>query len=104
MLDQHYASIPKSCSLLSFLDNLDMNRFLFEARGDKARLKQAVEIQFTQNCPPVIYYGTEVGMSQMKPISGPHGDLQARRMMAWDDQDADLLETYKRLIATWRSG
>jgi glycosidase len=98
MLDQHYAGFPDDCSLVSFLDNHDMNRFLFEARGDKARLKRAMEIQFAQRCPPVIYYGTELGMSQTAPVRGNYGDLQARRMMTWQSRDRSIFNLYKRLI------
>ena len=102
LLDQHYAAFPKNCALLSFLDNHDMNRFLFEASGDKKRLQQAAEIQFAQTCPPIIYYGTEFGMSQTGPIAGPHGDLRARSLMTWDKPDWNLFKTYQRLIAKWK--
>ena len=102
MLDPHYASFPKSCSLLSFLDNHDMDRFLFEAGDSHTRLQQAAEIQFAQPSPPIIYYGTEVGMSQANRISGDHGDLEARRMMIWKDRDQALFKTYQRLIREWK--
>ncbi len=98
MLDEHYAGFPDHCALLSFLDNHDMNRFLFEARGDKARLRRALQIQFAQAAPPVIYYGTEIGMGQAGPVRGCHGDLQARRMMAWQHPDRGIFNLCKRLI------
>lgn len=103
MLNQHYAGFPDNCSLLSFLDNHDMNRFLFEASDDKGRLKRAVQIQFAQRYPPVIYYGTEIGMSQTGPVRGPYGDLQARRMMTWQKQDRSIFNIYKRSIQKWKS-
>lgn len=102
MLDQHYASFPKNCCLLSFLDNHDMDRFLFEADNNHARLRQAAEIQFAQSSPPIIYYGTEIGLSQAKRISGDHGDLEARRMMKWRDGDQELFKNYQRLIQGWK--
>ena len=102
MLDRHYASFPGDCALLSFLDNHDMNRFLFEARGDKARLSKAVEIQFAQSSPPVIYYGTEAGLGQNGPVRGDYGDLRARRLMAWEHQDRELLELYQKAISEWK--
>jgi cyclomaltodextrinase len=97
-LDRHYRRFPEKVSLPSFLDNHDMNRFLFEARNNKARLKKAAEIQFHQNQPPIIYYGTEAGMSQLRPLHGPHGDLVARQMMPWPNPDRDLFEHYQQLI------
>jgi glycosidase len=102
-LDDHYARFPDSCKLLTFLDNHDMNRFLFEAGGDKKRLHRALEIQFAQRHPPIIYYGTEKGMNQAGPVWGDHGDLQARRMMAWTHGDPDLLRTCRQQIAKWRN-
>ena len=51
-------------SLPSFLDNHDMNRFLWVAQNDKARLCFAVGLLFAFGGPPIIYYGTEVGLSQ----------------------------------------
>lgn len=101
-LDEHYASFPGGCSLLSFLDNHDMNRFLFEAGGDRSRLERAWEIQFAQRQPPIIYYGTEIGMNQAGPVRGPYGDLHVRRMMAWDKPDHELLGACKRLVAGWK--
>jgi glycosidase len=103
-LDEHYASFPDNCRLLSFLDNHDMNRFLFEAGGDKARLRRAMEIQFSQRgSPPIIYYGTEIGMGQSGPIQGPYGDLRARRMMAWHDKDESILKSCRHLIREWKA-
>jgi glycosidase len=97
-LDAHYSGFPAGCSLPSFLDNHDLNRFLFEARGDQARLRQAAHIQFQQAQPPIIYYGTEVGLSQARSIKGNFGDLQARQLMPWDHVDQELLAFYTRLI------
>ena len=98
MLDRHQAKFPAGFSLPSFLDNHDMNRFLFEAKGRRTRLKLAAELQFRQPQPPIIYYGTEVGLSQSLPILGPHGDLQTRAFMAWDRIDSDLSGYYRDLI------
>ncbi len=99
-LDKHYLSFPSETCLPSFLDNHDMDRFLFEARDNKARLRQAAEIQFRQTQPPIIYYGTEAGMSQSKPLQGPYGDLVARQMMPWKNPDRAMFEFYQKLIRT----
>jgi glycosidase len=102
-LKSHYDGFPDDCVLLSFLDNHDMNRILWEARQDKGRVRAAAGVQFAQKHPPVIYYGNEVGMSQTISISGPYGDLRCRGMMAWNKPDAGLLKTYKKLIREWKS-
>ncbi len=79
-----------------FLDNHDMNRFLWEAGNDKRRLKLAAVAQFTLQDPPIIYQGDEVGQSQEQDIS--QGDKYVRAPMLWgNDQDTDVLNHYKRL-------
>jgi cyclomaltodextrinase / maltogenic alpha-amylase / neopullulanase len=100
-LDRHEAYFPPDFSRPSFLDNHDMNRFLWACRGDKRRLKIAALCQFSLSGPPVIYQGTEVGLSQARDIrQGKRGILEeARQPMDWgDEQDTDLMDFYIRLI------
>ncbi len=98
LLNEHYAKFPKGFSLPSFLDNHDINRFLFEAKNHVGRLKLAAEIQFKQRQPPIIYYGTEAGMSQTRDTWCPHGDLHVRQAMPWPNPNPELLEFYTDLI------
>ncbi|MBE9226069.1 glycoside hydrolase family 13 protein [Phormidium sp. LEGE 05292] len=99
-LEQHLAYFGSSLVLPSFLDNHDMNRFLWVVDGDKRRLKLAALCQFTLPNPPIIYYGTEVGLSQLENV----GRLEESRLpMLWGaEQDTSLLEFYKQLIALRR--
>lgn len=99
-LKHHYDKFPNYYYLPTFLDNHDMNRFLFDCKHNKEKLKQAAEIQFSINQPLIIYYGTEIGMNQNKSIweFSTHGDLQARQPMNWKKQDKELLLFYKNLI------
>jgi glycosidase len=96
-LQQHFAYFDSSLVLPSFLDNHDMNRFLWRVDGDKRRLRLAALCQFTLPGPPIIYYGTEVGLSQLEPV----GRLEEARLpMSWgNEQDASLLAFYQDLIA-----
>lgn len=83
----------------TFLDNHDLDRFLFIAGGDKEKLRQAAELQFRQPGPPIIYYGTEVGMSQESNEGRDDGLIACREPMIWDDQqDQNLLDFYRSLI------
>ncbi len=104
-LTRHLAFFPADFLLPSFLDNHDMNRFLWVVRGDTRRLKLAALLQFTLPGPPIIYYGTEVGVSQGHDLQYPDGSRrpeESRTPMRWgEEQDADLLAFYRRLIA-WR--
>jgi cyclomaltodextrinase / maltogenic alpha-amylase / neopullulanase len=105
-LDAHEEFFPSGFSRPSFLDNHDMNRFLWSARGDVARLRLAATCQFTLAQPPVIYYGTEVGLSQDEDIrrAGLGGDKWARLPMLWgDDQDGELFAFYRSLVDLRRS-
>lgn len=99
-LAQHLAYFGSSLVLPSFLDNHDMNRFLWAVNGDRRRLKLAALCQFTLPQPPIIYYGTEVGLSQVENV----GRLEESRLpMLWGkQQDAALLAFYKQLIALRR--
>jgi glycosidase len=87
---------------VSFLDNHDMNRFLFVAGQDVHRLRLAALCQFTLEGTPVIYYGTEIGLSQEVDIaeSAFGGDAEVRRDMPWDARvwDQELRTFYQALI------
>ena len=49
--------------------------------------------------PPIIYYGTEVGLSQSRGKVREVGLESSRMPMLWDDeQDKDLLSLYKEII------
>ncbi len=100
-LDRHERYFPTDFSRPSFLDNHDMNRFLWAARNDQRRLRLATLAQFSLMGPPVIYYGTEVGLSQQRDVrQGERGVPEESRLpMIWGDaQDQDLLRYFKTLI------
>ncbi|GFP41576.1 cyclomaltodextrinase / maltogenic alpha-amylase / neopullulanase [Candidatus Hakubella thermalkaliphila] len=105
-LERQERHFSKHFVLPTFLDNHDMNRFLWMARGDKRRLKLAALCQFTLPQPPIIYYGTEVGLSQERNMwtSDGYGHHEYARMpMLWGEaQDQDLLEYYRHLCAIRR--
>jgi cyclomaltodextrinase / maltogenic alpha-amylase / neopullulanase len=102
-LDAHETAFPPAFSRPSFLDNHDLDRILWIAQGDTRRLRAAALVQFTLAGPPIVYYGTEVGLSQTESIKDA-GDRQARLPMLWDaDQDRDLLAFYGELSALRRA-
>jgi cyclomaltodextrinase len=92
---------PPNFLLPSFLDNHDMNRFLWMAGNDQQRLRLAAGLLFALGGPPILYYGTEVGLSQPRP-KGPWRE-EARHPMRWGKgQDRALLADFKTLIAARR--
>jgi cyclomaltodextrinase len=101
-LDRHEAFFPPAFSRPSFLDNHDMNRFLWVVQGDARRLKLAALCQFTLAGQPIIYYGTEAGLSQQRDVrqAGWAIHEEARLPMVWGaQQDAELLDFYRTLCA-----
>jgi glycosidase len=104
---RHLEFFPQDFVLPSFLDNHDMNRFLWVVQGDTRRLKLAALCQFTLPNPPIIYYGTEVGLSQERDVRYADGSGHAeesRAPMPWGAaQDTDLLAFYQVLVALRRA-
>ena len=74
------------------LGSHDTARFLTEAGGGKWRLKLAMAFQMLFPGAPAIYYGDEIGMTG-------ENDPGCRGGMAWERQDADLLQWQKDMIA-----
>lgn len=96
-LAAHETYFPKDFSLPAFLDNHDMTRILYLADEDKAKVRLASLVLYTLSAPPVIYNGTEVGVSQRNPLGRFE---EARLPMLWgDEQDKDLLTYFQRLGA-----
>lgn len=98
-LARHRRFFPADFVMPTFIDNHDMDRFLFLAKGDTSALKRAAAFQMRQPGPPVVYYGTEVGLNQKLSIREGHGMHINRLPMIWgQEQDQDLLEYYRELI------
>lgn len=86
---------------VSFLDNHDMDRFSHVASGDANRVRLAALCQLSLAEPPVIYYGTEIGLPQRRSIDdSPITDNEVRQDMVWDPArwDADLLAFYQAAV------
>jgi len=94
-LDEHERAYP-GLGLATVLDNHDMNRFLWMAGGNADRLKLAATLLLTLPGMPVIYYGTEVGLSQR--FDGVIENAEARLPMLWGgEQNQDLLAHFQAL-------
>jgi cyclomaltodextrinase len=87
----------------TFIDNHDMDRFLHAARGNQTALRRAAAVQMRLSGPPIIYYGTEIGLGQRRSKADGFGLEVSREPMMWgSDQNADLLNHYRSLITAWR--
>lgn len=95
-LQRNEAFFPGEFVLPTFVDNHNMNRFLWMAGGDVRRLKVAAACQYSLSQPPSVYAGTEVGLSQERDCSETLHP--SRPAMVWDDrQDQGVLDWYRRL-------
>jgi cyclomaltodextrinase len=98
-LQRHHAYLDRDFLMFSFIDNHDMDRFLFIAGDSKSNLQKAAEIQMKLAGPPIIYYGTEIGLSQAMSRSKSAGMEMSRGAMLWDNGgDRELYRFYQRLI------
>jgi glycosidase len=103
-LARHQRFFPPQFVMPTFLDNHDMDRFLFLAGGDKEALHRAAAVQMRLPGPPIIYYGTEVGLSQTLSIEEGRGMHINRVPMIWgEEQDRELFEFYQDLIRKRRT-
>ncbi len=97
---KHFSKYPDDYYLVSFLDNHDMNRFLFCCNGDYDILLEALEFLLETSKPLIIYYGTEFGMCNTEPVTVnlPYSDLKVREPVDWKSQDRHLNDRVKELI------
>lgn len=98
-VQRHQEYFGEDFLLPSFIDNHDMDRFSHIVDNDSDALKRAVVAQMKLPNPPVIFYGTEVGLRQA--LSTREHTLDVSRVpMVWDSrQDDDLLAFYKEQIS-----
>jgi glycosidase len=97
---------PHDCfSRPAFLDNHDMDRFLFQAVGDaEAALRLASLFLYTLPNPPLLYYGTEIALTQRYGKADGYGLEVSREPMqwSWSDGQRHLLAFYQRLATLRR--
>ena len=92
----HHDGAYRGLARATLLDNHDMNRFLWMADGNVERVKLAATLLLTLPGMPVIYYGTEVGLTQR--YDGVVENAEARLPMLWGgDQNQELLEHFRSL-------
>ncbi len=104
-LARHAAFFPPGFLMPTFVDNHDMDRFLFIAGGDKDALRRAAAVQMRLPGPPIIYQGTEIGLQQRVSKEAGLGLEVNRVPMAWGaDQDRELLAFYQELIRERKRG
>ena len=77
----HFARYPTRFQLWLFLDNHDLNRFLFECNGNTMLLKESIAFSEQWNDKPyLMFYGTEKEFTNNKSIfdGTPYADERVR--------------------------
>lgn len=100
-LAAHEAYFPSWFIRPAFMDNHDMNRFLYISGDDPTKLQLAALVLFTLSEPPILYNGTESGVTQERPIHQNDFGIfeEARLPMKWGPEaNAEILAYFKRLI------
>jgi hypothetical protein len=98
-LARHQQYMPADFVTPAFIDNHDMNRFHFVTGGDRAALLAALEALMALPNPPILLYGTAVGLSQKQDYTEAKTLDAVREPMLWgDQQDKELLEKTRELI------
>jgi alpha-amylase len=82
-------NLPPYKAVVGFLDNHDVGRFLFDAAGDTAALRNALTLLLTEDAIPCIYYGTE------QEFSG--GNDPANREILWTSKYDETNATFQHI-------
>ncbi len=100
----HRSYFPEKWSSPVFIDNHDMDRFLYVCRNDPGALKRALVFIYTLDQPPIIYYGTEAGLGQNRGFrERGHSKMEdSRRPMDWTETDRYGLKLFCTILAKIR--
>ena len=104
-LETNRQYFPAEFSRPAFIDNHDMNRFLFTAQGRQSALKSALTLLYLLPGQPILYYGTESGLSQRRSIHdhGSAGFDEARLAMNWAEAENHPTARLIRQLAAMRA-
>lgn len=99
-INNHYKKFKKDYFLPAFLDNHDMDRFLFNCGNEINKFKKAIKILMDLPQPIILYYGTESGISQPRSQwqFSQYGDLMARKPMNWTNPNKEIMNYVNGLI------
>ena len=103
-LQVYQNAFPPTFSRPAFIDNHDMNRFVFTAEGNLSAVHAALKLLYLLPQPPIIYYGTEFDLSQHCSIHdrGASGFDEARLAIPWNRQPLPETARLLRELADFR--
>lgn len=99
VLENYAKEFPANFSRPAFIDNHDMNRFLFTAQGNQNALHAALTLLYLMPGQPIIYAGTEQNISQSMSIheKGSQGFDECRLPMNWNNPENETQRLIKAL-------
>jgi len=82
---RHFQNYPSDFDLWLFLDNHDVDRALLLCHGNRKLLDAAIAFTRQWAHPFILYYGTEKGLTNRRPLSAavPYDDEHVRPCMPW---------------------
>jgi len=98
-ISRHLGKVPPGYTMVTFLDNHDMNRFIRYCKGDVQLLLRAFETLFSLDYPVVLYTGTENCIPNKRDvsISNPYSDLQVRAPVDWSKLNPEFLNGFRSM-------
>ena len=104
-LENNPLYFPRGFSRPAFIDNHDMNRFLFTALGSLEAEHAALTMLYLLPGQPIIYYGTESDLPQAQSIHDPGspGFDEARGPMNWASATGHPTAGLLRQLADFRA-
>jgi glycosidase len=96
-ISKHLAKYPPNYYPVVFLDNHDVNRFLYYCRGNTEQLAKAIRLIFDLRIPAAIYYATETGVYNKKSLNAhvPFSDLAVREPFDWENINHEIVIAIK---------
>lgn len=103
-LQSSKTAFPASFSRPAFIDNHDMNRFVFTAEENLDAVHAALSLLYLLPQPPIVYYGTEFDLSQHRSIHdrGASGFDEARLAIPWKTESMPETARLLRELSDFR--
>ncbi len=85
-MDATLAALPTGKLFLGILSDHDVDRLTSVLGGSLTKARAAAAVLLTQPCPPILYYGDEIGMRGTKNTSYPSdaSDIPMREPFKWN--------------------
>jgi cyclomaltodextrinase len=100
----HLNKVPRAYTMVTFLDNHDLDRFIRFCNGNVGTLLRAFELLLSLDHPVVIYNGTENCLGNKFDVTPTKAfsDLQVRNPVDWQHINREFVEGFQALVKKYR--